>query len=93
MGLAIKYVALRLSHQRIGVEEEKQPISRRRNSTQVSSEVAAARALYSASVLDLGTACGFLEDYEIKLLPRYMAKLVVDFRSSTSPPQSKSVKP
>jgi len=91
MGLAVKYVALKLSHHRTGVEDVKQPISRSKNSTHVISEVATASALYSASVLDRDTAFCFRDDHDIKWLPKYIAKPVVDFLSSTSPPQSESV--
>lgn len=62
MGLAVKYVSLKLSHQRIGVEELKHSIS----STHVISEVAAFSALYSASVLDRDTAFCFCDEHEEK---------------------------
>lgn len=66
MGLDVKYVALILSHYRIGVEEVKHLISRSRNCTQVISEVAAASALYSALVLDRDIALCFLDYHDIK---------------------------
>jgi len=51
----------------------------------MTSAVALARALYSASVLDLDTVACFLALHEIRLEPRKIAKPPVDFLSSEHP--------
>jgi len=51
----------------------------------MTSAVAFARALYSASVLDLETVACFLAHQETKLLPRNTAKPPVDLLSSGHP--------
>jgi hypothetical protein len=54
--------------------------------------VASAKALYSASVLDLDTVSCFLALHEIRLGPKKMAKPLVDILSSGQPTQSASEK-
>jgi hypothetical protein len=54
--------------------------------------VASAKALYSASVLDLDTVCCFFALHEIKFGPKKIAKPPVDFLSSGQPAQSASEK-
>jgi hypothetical protein len=56
----------------------------------MTSAVASAIALYSASVLDLDTVLCFLALQEIRLDPRNTAKSHVDLLSSTLPAQSAS---
>src|SRR4051812_21730733 len=58
----------------------------------MNSEVALAKDLYSASVLDLDTVACFLALQDIRLEPKYTAKPPVDFLSSTHPAQSASKK-
>ena len=77
-----------LSHQRTAAFGCEIPNSVRRLCTQMTSAVALARALYSASVLDLDTVACFLALHEIRLEPRKIAKPHVDFLSSEHPAQS-----
>jgi hypothetical protein len=56
----------------------------------MTSAVALARDLYSASVLDRDTVGCFLALQEIKFGPKYMANPQVDLLSSTFPAQSAS---
>ena len=56
----------------------------------VTSAVALAMLLYSASVLDLEMVDCFLELHDIKLSPTNMQYHVTDFLSSGSVPQSES---
>jgi hypothetical protein len=68
------------------------PSSPRRDSIQITSAVAFAKDLYSASVLDLDTVAYFLALQEIRLGPKYTAKPPIDLLSSTQPAQSASEK-
>ena len=79
-----------LSHQSVGGERFNFS-SLRRELIQINSDVALAIALYSASVLDLATVACFFELQEIRLLPRYTRKPLVERRSSEYPPQSASL--
>ena len=56
----------------------------------MTSVVALATLLYSASVLERDIVACFFEHQEIRLLPRYMQYPVVDFLSFTSEAQSAS---
>ena len=55
MGIVVRYVALRLSHQSIGVEEIRTPISMNSEQIQWSSTTVDARALYSDSMEECDT--------------------------------------
>jgi hypothetical protein len=59
-------------------------------STHINSVVAFAKALYSASVLDLETVACFLALHETKFRPRNIANHPVDILSSKQPTQSAS---
>jgi hypothetical protein len=58
----------------------------------MSSIVAIAKLLYFASVDNIETVTCFFDDQDIKLDPRKMSNLVVDFLSSRHPAQSASVR-
>ena len=58
--------------------------------TQIISAVAFAKALYSASVLDLDTVACFFAHHDIKFGPKNTAKPPVDRLSSKHPAQSES---
>ena len=60
--------------------------------THITSGVAFANALYSASVPDLDTVACFLAHHEIKFGPRNMENPPVDLLSSTHPAQTESEK-
>jgi hypothetical protein len=68
------------------------PSSLTSDSIQISSAVALAKDLYSASVLDLDTVACFLALQEIKFAPKNIAKPPVDRLSSKLPAQSASAK-
>lgn len=58
---------------------------------QMTSEVAAERERYSASVDDLATVTFFLTDHDIRFGPKNVQKPETDFRSVLSDAQSASV--
>ena len=58
----------------------------RKDEIHINSEVAFAKLLYLASVVDLETVCCFLDHQDTMLLLRKIQKLVVDLRSSISFP-------
>jgi len=60
--------------------------------THITSAVALAKDLYSASVLDLDTVAYFLAHQDIRLLPKNTAKPPVERLSSGHPAQSASEK-
>jgi hypothetical protein len=71
-------VAPMLSHQRRGAAGREIPSSRRRDWSHFSSAAALARALYSASVLDLAIVACLRQFQEIRFLPRKTQKLSVE---------------
>jgi hypothetical protein len=81
-----------MSHQILGFSFNLTPNSVSRASTQINSAVAFAKALYSASVLDLETVACFLALQETKFGPTNIAKPPVERLSSRQPAQSASVK-
>jgi hypothetical protein len=58
--------------------------------THMISAVILARALYSASVLDLDTVACFFTVHDMRLLPKKIANPLVDLLSSKHPAQSAS---
>ena len=81
-GLAVRYVAPKLSQDRTGTRCWDTPSSLSSDSTQMASAAPFAKALYSASVLDLDTVGCFFELQEMRFGPTNMAKPLVDRRSS-----------
>ena len=91
-GFDVRYVAPRLSHHKMVVRCCDTPSSLSSDSTQMASAAPFAKALYSASVLDLETVGYFLALHEIRFEPTNTAKPLVDRRSSIHPAQSASMK-
>jgi hypothetical protein len=81
-----------LSHQRRAPLGQLTRSSFSRDWIHISSTVALAMDLYSASVLERDTVGYFLAHQEIKLDPKKTAKPPVDLRSSEQPAQSASEK-
>ena len=91
-GLEHMYLASMLSQKMVGRFGLKTCISSKRDLSQSTLEVAAATALYSASVKDLATKYCLREHYEIAFDPRKTTYALVDVRSSWLPAQSTSEK-
>ena len=81
-----------LSQQRIAGFEWLTPSSFSNERSQVSSQVAFAIDLYSASADDLETVCCFFDFQEIKESPRNTQKPLTDLLLSRQPAQSESAK-
>lgn len=90
IGFAAKRTTLKLSQKTVGGAGQEICNSLRRELSQESSASVAAMILNSTSALDLLTTCCFLLDQEIRLDPREIQKLDVDFLSSTLDPQLES---
>ena len=91
-GLAERYVAPRLSHHRREVLDLLTPSSFNRVSIHITSAVAFARDLYSASVLERETVACFFAFQDMRLEPKKTANPPVDLLSSAHPAQSASEK-
>ena len=81
-----------LSHHSIGATRIERQISRKSDYNHFSSAVVLAKALYSASVLDLATVAWLRQLQEIKFLLKKTQKQPVKQRSSLFPAQSASEK-
>ena len=91
-GLDAKYFAPILSHHNLALHGQGMRSSCRTDCIHISSAVASAIALYSASVLDRDTVFCFFAHQDIKLEPKKIANPLVDFLSSEQPAQSASEK-
>jgi hypothetical protein len=88
IGLKLRCVAPRLSHNKWGDSLTGNASSLKRVDNHIVSEAALASARYSASVVDLATVCCFLELQEMGLDPKKLIYAEVDVRSSTFPAES-----
>lgn len=93
IGLALRCIAIRLSHQSIGDCHSRICRSVNRECNQISSDEARAKSLYSASVLNLDITVCFFEAHDIGFPPKKIQTPEVDFLSYGSQAQSASAKP
>jgi hypothetical protein len=89
---AVRYFAPMLSHYSLALRGQGMYNSFKTTWIDISFAVASVMTLYFVSVLDWETVFCFLAHHEIKLGPRKIAKLPVDFLSSVHPAQSVSGK-
>ena len=90
IGLKLRCVAPRLSHNSRGGSGIGNTSSLKRVDNQIVYEATLASARYSTSVEDLATALCFLDVHEMGLSPKKLINADVDVQSSTFPAQSAS---